>query len=477
MTKDHLVTDPTRDEIDLAVVRLTRALARARASQGGEVQDEVAQQGAEFVRALHGTLRMTRVHDLDNQAFERPLEELQGLLRALVGILGAVSVSVVEGQVYLGQQRLRTDERAQVGVALSRELRRHDCGGIVFHDILQLAALRAFLAAFSASPDEGRPRSGLRRKLDELGLQSVELLGTFRFQLDEDPDQRERTEGGDRIELARQGAALVDQTWDNLGQRRLPDTVAVRRVVAQLVHQGEGSEPLLEDLAGSSPYAAHTIRVCHVALMIGRALGLDAGELQDLGVTALMHDLGYAAREGAERGPDGRIVFAGYAPPFERHGTAGARLMLRRPGFHPAQARRMLAILQHHKDASDKTSPPSLHARILRIAEDYDNLQRPRGGDMTPPEAVARMAAHGGTFYDPVLLQLFINTMGRYPPGSVLRLEDGRVVQVRSTVRGPSMFETPLTEVLRDARGKEPREPQYVDLAREGAVAQILRPV
>ena len=50
--------------------------------------------------------------------------------------------------------------------------------------------------------------------------------------------------------------------------------------------------------------------------------------IQDLGVASMFHDMGYAYREGA----DPKIGEEGYAPPFERHGAVGARMLLSRVG-------------------------------------------------------------------------------------------------------------------------------------------------
>ena len=110
--------------------------------------------------------------------------------------------------------------------------------------------------------------------------------------------------------------------------------------------------------------------------------------------------------------------------PFERHGAAGARLMLRQRGFNEAKMRRVLAILQHHRDANDRLRP-GLFGRILRVAEDYDTLAR-RSGKLSPTVALALMLKWAGTRYDTVLLQILINALGAYPPGSLLKLPAGR---------------------------------------------------
>ena len=200
-----------------------------------------------------------------------------------------------------------------------------------------------------------------------------------------------------------------------------------------------------------------------LAVLLGRELGLPDTALADLGVTACYHDLGYATDED------------GFAPPFSRHGSAGVRGLLAQRGFHEARVHRMLACLEHHLPFH-AAGGTSLFARIIHIADDFETLTRYRPGGplMSPPTALARMYAARGAEYDPSLIQLFVNRVGRYPPGTVLELDDGRWVLVLSGVRAPELFERPLTEVMREADGADADFPVLVDLAHECAVRRVV---
>ncbi len=151
--------------------------------------------------------------------------------------------------------------------------------------------------------------------------------------------------------------------------------------------------------------------------------------MQDLGVAALAHAIGYAAH--------------GYYPPssgkrsLAAHLSDGALVMLRQRGFHDAKLQRILilAARYHHHDYQHIRDTPSLFARIIRLTEDFDNLTSRRGGGRSPATALALMASDSGTAYDPLRLQAMINRLGRYPPGTRLKLADGRLVRTLSLVR------------------------------------------
>ena len=68
--------------------------------------------------------------------------------------------------------------------------------------------------------------------------------------------------------------------------------------------------------------------------------------------------------------------------------------------------------------------------KILRIADTYDALTadrayRPRS--FSPDEALRMMWEKVGVEYDPILLKTFINMMGLYPVGTVLKLDSGEL--------------------------------------------------
>ena len=450
---------------------LGRTLDRARASEDRELAVRVREFGEQLARQLFGLLRMTRLHAMDNEAYDKPLVELQRTVATLVELLGAIYLVLVEDQIYVNDIRVRVDERSDVGALLAEELRRYQIGGVVIHDVPDLTELRGFVTLFTLPPVSSRPRQFLQQHCVSTGLLNFELSGIYRFRTNADKPIATRV---DLQRVAARTTRLVESAFDNLGANRLPNPLPLRRAVTDILEAGEGTERLWDEPAGASPYGAHALRVSIVAMLIARAAGLSEEAIQDLGVAAMFHDVGYAAREGAQRASEATEERAGYAPPFERHAPAGARLLIRQRGFHAAKVYRVLATLQHHRDAGDSLGRPLLHARILRIAEAYDSLQRADGPAMDPPTALRCLAGHTPGRYDPLLVQLLVNTLGAYPPGTLLELEDGRVVRSCGFVRSPETFDEPLCEVVTETDGRAPAEPMRVDLSLGGVVRRVV---
>ena len=452
------------DDLGRAQDQLAEALRRAQAGEDRDLAHRIRDEGMRFVQVMTGLLRMTRVHALDNQAFIKPIEEFGRSLYEMTALLGAVHVVTVEEQVYVNDVRLRLDSQSDQG--LSTLLRRHRLGGISFHGPLSRNEIHSLLTVFADRPAARAPRHALRRALQGVGITNVELFGLFRFR-DVGDDYGRIIDAEKALAQARRN---IDEAWDNLSAGRIPNPLPLRRSVTELLEGGLRAEGVWDGALRS--FDRHCTRVARVALILGEAIGLSDAQLQDLGVTAMMHDVGYAAREGAVEAEDGRPHHPGYPPPFARHGASGLRVLMRQRGFHEARVHRMLAVLEHHRDL-DHRRMPSLFGRILRIAEDYDNFSTSKVCKGSPALALRHMRPGVGKAYDPLLFQALVNRLGAFPPGTLLRLEDGRLVQSVSLCRGPSSFDKPACVVVQLADGCAPLEEEKVDLCFEGKVVGL----
>jgi hypothetical protein len=472
--------EPSHDaEILESQERLGVALDKARAGEDRALATAVREDGERFVRVFYGLLRMLSLHDLGNEAFSRPISDFVQTTNQLCELLGAVNVVSVEEQVYINDIRIRFDESAESGRMLGVELMRHRIGGITIHEMLSEENVRAMVEVFAQEPDENTPRTAISKALIERGIEGVELFGVFRFRVTGEASVQAEGSMGKQSEqeviaIVDRGADLVEDSLDALGANRMPNPLPLRRVVTEIIKGGLGAEGLWDDPGAGNEFGAHVVRVARFSLVIGSAMGLSEEALQDLGVAGLFHDMGYGAREGVVAAQDGKEALSGFAPPFERHAAAGGRLLLRQRGFHPAKIQRILSTLEHHDDFDSEKGTPSLFGRIIRIAEDFDNLIRSRGGGVSSTEALEMMIPHGGTRYDPDLLQIFVNAMGKYPPGTMMLLDDGSIAVSIGVCRNKETFEKPVVRIVRDVGGDMPESDVIVDLALGGSVRLVL---
>jgi HD-GYP domain-containing protein (c-di-GMP phosphodiesterase class II) len=420
----------------------------------------VRELGERLAHINHGLLQLVKLHDVANAAFEKPLSEFQHVLKCLIELLGPVHLVCVEDHVYVNDIRVRFDLHHEHARALEQMLRRHNVGGITyFHELTSDQVLIA-LALFAGDPAPRQPRTVLQQRLDQEGLSSIELRPTFRL-LDD-----QRRVDRDVVEAYQAATGVLAETFANMSAGRLPNPLPLRRSVNDILDATEGKDlaRIAFEVDTAAPdFAQHALIVANLSMLIGRAASLTEASVSDLGVAAALHDIGFCALSESQRAA------------FERHTLSGAHAMLRQRGFHEARIKRLLVLLEHHHPFDVPEARPSLHSRIVHIADDYDTMTRHRkdqGPVHAPADALRLMAASPG--YDPVLVQLFVNRMGKYPPGSVLRLGDGTLVVSLSGVRSTDSFAAPRCKVVRMADGEPPPRELWVDLAKGGRVEEVL---
>ena len=196
---------------------------------------------------------------------------------------------------------------------------------------------------------------------------------------------------------------------------------------------------MLVDAAGDK-HSMHAINVALISLLMGRAFGFSESDMLDLGVGAMLHDVGKIEMPLRLRHREETFTPAEQQA-YEEHVAHGVA----QAGRMGLSAGATMVIAQHHEHADGSGFPlklntdrMSLAARIVALVDRYDNLCNPYflAKAMTPHEALSLLFAQGKTQYDTTILSGFIKMMGVYPPGSTVQLTDDRhaiVVGVSST--------------------------------------------
>jgi hypothetical protein len=192
-----------------------------------------------------------------------------------------------------------------------------------------------------------------------------------------------------------------------------------KRAVQSLVDCLVKDEPYVLGLAASKggggrrPFV-HPVNVCLLSMAVGKRLGLGKNQLSRLGMAALFHDIGKASPGGGPGAADAEAT--------RRHPVDGARLFLRRArGLSEVTMLSMLVSFEHHMNLDMMGYPqptrawvPNVFSRIVRIADDYDNMAF--SGDVGGPGTGARgvldaMLSNSGSAYDPALLRVFLSVL------------------------------------------------------------------
>ena len=97
----------------------------------------------------------------------------------------------------------------------------------------------------------------------------------------------------------------------------------------------------------------------------------------------------------------------------------------------------------------------TLIGRIIAIADCYDAITTPRPYrtvNLTPFDGIRFLIEHMGNKFDPTLVKMFVELLGVYPPGTMVRLSNGEEgVVFRSPAPGAPL-DRPLVRIVRGAR-------------------------
>jgi hypothetical protein len=135
--------------------------------------------------------------------------------------------------------------------------------------------------------------------------------------------------------------------------------------------------------------------------------------------------------------------------------------------------------LEHHS-RFDGTGYPHVNARrvpnpfssMVAVVDVYDALttrRRYRRAE-TPNRALETLLGDAGTSHHPDMIRAFIQLMGIYPPGSILRRSSGEVV----VVTGSNGGQTQLKGVIAIDSSGSKVEPEPVVIHTEDVVEQLL---
>lgn len=452
---DSISQDEDEREVDLQEIQDQMLRALQHASGGNlDFSAQLRKYGYEFVMQLHMLIKNSRLYEQSNRIFDQPYNTISTHLHTLLKWGGEIALMAVDGGFYINETRIRLErEGAEIGKELFEDLQRVQVGGFIFTQPLSAHEFRAFIASLARYDKQQKNISlqAFRAELKQAQMHhKIEVNGTLSFRVGHQETQSTVGEARSFLQAYTSASRATDDLLDAIYNSRIPNPLPIRHAsnecVDALLHQ-KGDTSLLELLALSSegnPLHTHLIEVVLYSLVIGIRLQLPKEQLADLAMTAFFHDVGH----GVPPDPESPL----------HHTRSGMYLLLQQHGFQDSKIKRLLTLLEHHQDAlpTSQKSRPTLFTRIIRIADTYSTLTHPLHGTykLTPVTALQVLWGGSHTHFDPYLVQLFINALGFYPPGTLLQLSDGSYGISMGYNEEKEAFKKPRVLLVRDTQGQ-----------------------
>lgn len=184
----------------------------------------------------------------------------------------------------------------------------------------------------------------------------------------------------------------------------------------------------------------HAMDVTILALTMGRHLGLNTAELQELAIGALLFDIGKMKLPPKLLSKPGKLTDDEFAL-VKKHVDFGVEILNSIQGVSPHSVD---IARYHHERHNGRGYPDGLegthipvYARIVSIADCYSAITRHRSYSraISSHEAIKLMYEWSGVDFQPEMIEQFIQCLGIYPTGSLVELNTGEVGAILSQNR------------------------------------------
>ncbi len=450
--------------------------------------------GRGFLLAFYAALRALKLYPLENATTQRALDDLLASARALLDRELSIQVRLAGDFIFVNQTRLRLelDNYASFSHILTM-FRAFEIGTLRIQQGVErreFQSLLGILLNLGARPDTGARFDELQERLAQAVVQNLEVERELGEDAEESQDDQQK-----RREVAKrtysQGVAVTKDVIASMRFGRAANLRRVKRAVQLIVDQVLNNETSIMGLTTIRDYDeytfTHSVNVCIFAVALGKKLGFSRIQLYDLGLTALMHDVGKARIPldilNKTSGLDEREWRV-----MQAHPWYGTLTLFEMRGYEETPYRSILVAHEHHMK-TDLTGYPKtvrprrlgLFSRIVSVADGFDAATTRRSYQTVPiePDQVLReMWENPRRGYDPVIVKGLINLIGVYPVGTVVILDSMEVAIVAAAPLEGQPLNRPQVRIAIGMDGAlQPPPGELVSLAEQDGAGNFLRSI
>ncbi len=223
----------------------------------------------------------------------------------------------------------------------------------------------------------------------------------------------------------------------------------------------------------------HSMSVATLMVAFARSLELPEKVVHAAGMGGMVHDIGKMRIPDEVLNKPGRLSDEEFHV-MRSHVVLGLEILERTPGV-TSEAYEISG--QHHERYSGQGYPDGLHGyeihqlgRMAAIVDTYDAMTANRvyQSGTEPTIVLRKLFEWRKEHFDPGLIQAFIQSVGIYPTGSLVRLDSGRLAVVLE--QNPEKSLHPRLKLVFDTLRRKPIPAAELDLAAAGVEDRILGP-
>ncbi len=453
---------------------------------------DLSKLGNNLVTKFHVLMRISQIYDSKNVALHQFIEESLQSINALINREGTLSLKIVRDDLFLNDQRLRYSVEGFTSFKyLLTQWKKRLIGEIIFKDALDERVLKEFIYALISLEENQEENATLFiEKLVNRDIHSIEVNP---LEVSEEEGEEFSLKKEDPQEVAKkvffETIGTIREVITNIKGKQYAEVRKLKRLAQKAVNLVMEDESILLGMATIKNYDEytfnHSVNVSIYSLAMGKRLGFSMKTMTELGITALLHDIGKSKIP---------IDVLNKPSPFDdgewgmmkRHPLWGVEILLNLKQLGEVNPRIVVGIFDHHLKSDFSGYPKlfrkkevSLFGQIIQIADSYDAMTTPtiyRKNPFTPEQTLGMMLKERGTHFDATLLKIFVGLVGTYPIGSLVLLNTHELGIVYKPNPDPKWIDRPqLLLVSRDEKGEAKKE--IVDLTETDVRGKFKRDV
>jgi HD-GYP domain-containing protein (c-di-GMP phosphodiesterase class II) len=413
-------------------------------------------------------VKTAHIYSRGHPAMAAPVADFLGSVRKIYERREEAALSVRAGYVHCADNLLKPDAAGyEALIFIVRTMGALSVGTVTFSSKVSANELDEFvhLMVDTERLAEGDRFEGLEHFMEKQGVAAIDI---------EPPPEEPPADEGNRDQRERAKvtyAQTIEVVSEVMADARLGKTLKLRRskrIVQRLIDTLLTAETNLLGLTTIRSHDEytynHSVNVGILSMAVGQRINMKKHTLVDLGMSGIFHDIGKSCipleilnKPSSFNDEEWKVM--------KRHPVLGVKELLRLKGVDALTARIMTGAFEHHMyfNLSGYPKVPynkkvSLLGSIISIADFYDALVSSRVYKRTPspPDDVLKfMISRSGTYYDPVLVKIFVNCIGIYPLGSLCYLTTGELAVVMENNPDPEKWNLPKVRIVSDRDGRE----------------------
>ena len=409
----------------------------------------------ELVRRLATALRGTDLYSPTHPLVQRGIDGLAAAATDALQAAPSVVIGFLGDEVIVDANRLPRGSAALVGftrdlrereiekVTLSRGLTRDELGGLI-----------------TVLADRQSPAP----LVDRLAAKGVRHVTLGKVIVEETSDDQVGIAAARRLYST--AVETAESLWQAAKAGDQPDPAAARKIIdglAKMVAQDRTSLMALTALKKYDNYTfTHMVNVAALAMAQARSLNIQGPLLREFGFAALMHDIGKVNTPLEVLNKPDKLTKDEFEI-MKRHVVDGAHILRRTPEM-PALAPSV--AFEHHLKQDLSGYPENIGSRhlnlctmIVSIADVFDALRstRPYRKGLATDRIRNIMGEQGNPAFNQPLLKRFVNLMGLFPVGNLVRLNTDELAVV--SAEHPTDPFRPQVKILTDQQGARLEDP------------------